>query len=46
MPLVVRCYVCDPQRVIVTGPVNFLVGRVNPPGVIQAHVAVFLAALQ
>lgn len=40
-----QIFMCDPQRVIVNGPVNFVGGRVHPPGVIQAYVAVFLAAL-
>lgn len=40
-----QIFMCDPQRVIVYGPVTFTGGKVNPPGVIQAHVAVFLAAL-
>ncbi len=40
-----QIFMCDPQRVIVNGPVKFTGGRVTPPGVIQAHVAVFLAAL-
>lgn len=40
-----QIFMCDPQRVIVNGSVNFTGGRVTPPGVIQAHVAVFLASL-
>lgn len=40
-----QVFMCDPQRVIVNGAINFTGGKVNPPGVIQAHVAIFLAAL-
>jgi len=38
-------FMCDPQRVIITGPVTFTGGIVSPPAVIQAVKAVFLAAL-
>lgn len=37
--------ICDPQRVVVSGPVKFSGGVVTPPGVIQAHFAILLAAL-
>lgn len=36
---------CDPQRAIIEGPVNFKGGEVASPGVIQACKALFLAAL-
>lgn len=38
-------FVCDPQRVIVTGPVVFKGGEIYAPKVIQACKALFLAAL-
>jgi UDP-N-acetylglucosamine 1-carboxyvinyltransferase len=38
-------FVSDPERVIVTGPVNFKGGVVVSPSVIQACKAIFIAAL-
>lgn len=38
-------FMCDPQRIIVKGPVIFNGGDVTPPGVIQACKAIFLASL-
>ena len=38
-------FMCDPQRIIVNGPVKFKGGEVASPGVIQACMALFLASL-
>lgn len=38
-------FIADPQRIIISGPVTFKGGEVNPPAVIQAVKAIFLAAL-
>jgi len=38
-------FICDPQRVIVEGPIKFKGGEVFSPGVIQACMAIFLASL-
>lgn len=38
-------FMSDPQRIIVTGSVNFKGGKVTSPGVIQACKAIVLAAL-
>ena len=38
-------YMSDPQRIIVSGPINFTGGKVVSPGVIQACKAIFLAGL-
>lgn len=38
-------FMCDPQRVIITGPVKFKGGEVVAPGIIQACKAIFLASL-
>jgi len=38
-------FICDPQRVIVSGPVKFKGGEIASPGVIQACMAIFLASL-
>ncbi len=38
-------FMADPQKIIISGPVNFRGGEVSPPQVIQAVKAVFLAAL-
>ena len=38
-------FMADPQRVIVTGPINFTGGKVVSPSIIQAAQAIFLAAL-
>lgn len=38
-------FIADPQRIIINGPVTFKGGEVTPPNVIQAHKAIFLAAL-
>ncbi|MFC1621837.1 UDP-N-acetylglucosamine 1-carboxyvinyltransferase [Patescibacteria group bacterium] len=40
-----QIFTCDPQRVIVTGPIEFKGGEVISPSVIQACKALFLAAL-
>lgn len=38
-------FIADPQKIIITGPVNFVGGEVLSPGVIQACKAIFLASL-
>jgi UDP-N-acetylglucosamine 1-carboxyvinyltransferase len=38
-------FICDPQRVIVSGPVKLKNSEVYPPDVIQAIMAIFLVAL-
>lgn len=38
-------FICDPQRVIVSGPAKFKSSEVYPPDVIQAIMAIFLVAL-
>ncbi len=38
-------FMCDQQRVIVSGPVKFKGGNVTSPGIIQACKAIFLASL-
>lgn len=38
-------FMCDPQRVIVNGPIDFKGGDIVSPGIIQACKAIFLAAL-
>lgn len=38
-------FVCDPQRVIVSGPINFKGGEVVTPAIIQASMSIFLASL-
>ncbi|MFH1565866.1 MAG: UDP-N-acetylglucosamine 1-carboxyvinyltransferase [bacterium] len=38
-------FICDPQRVIISGPVKFKGGEISSPGVIQACMAIFLASL-
>lgn len=38
-------YMSDPQRVIITGPIDFKSAEVISPGIIQACKAIFLAAL-
>ena len=38
-------FMCDPQRVISSGPVKFKGGVVISPGIIQACMAIFLASL-
>jgi len=39
-------FMADPQKVIVTGPVNFKGGEIVLRGIIQACMAIFLASLQ
>jgi UDP-N-acetylglucosamine 1-carboxyvinyltransferase len=38
-------FLCDPQRVIISGPSELKNSEVYPPGVIQAIMAIFLLAL-
>jgi len=38
-------FMCDPQKIIVEGPVKFNGGEISSPGVIQACMAIFLASL-
>ena len=38
-------FVCDPQRIIISGPIDFKGGTVTSPKVIQACKALFLAGL-
>lgn len=38
-------FVSDPNRIIVNGPVNFKGGEIRVPGIIQAAMAIFIAAL-
>ena len=38
-------FISDPQRVIISGPVQFKGGEIYSPGIIQACKAIFLAAL-
>jgi UDP-N-acetylglucosamine 1-carboxyvinyltransferase len=38
-------FVSDPNRIIVNGPVKFKGGEIRVPGIIQAAMAIFIAAL-